>query len=53
MTSRIAETDVFDAFLADYLEDNRKRLLKSPAKTPAPGTTPQATAPEAPQPASG
>ena len=53
VTSRIAETDVFDAFLADYLEDNRKRLLKSPAKTPAPGTTPQATAPEAPQPASG
>ena len=26
VTSRLAETDVFDAFLAEYLEDNRRRL---------------------------
>ncbi|NKB56799.1 MAG: hypothetical protein GKS00_10730 [Alphaproteobacteria bacterium] len=30
ITSRIADNGVFEAFLAEYLADNKKRLLKSP-----------------------
>ena len=59
ITNRIAETDMFDKFLAEYLDDNRKRLLKSPdqSKTPAPASpaapaepaaAPQASNPETP-----
>ncbi|MEX2617764.1 MAG: hypothetical protein WD767_16870 [Alphaproteobacteria bacterium] len=63
VTGRIAETDMFDAFLAEYLEDNKRRLLKSNTAPPAPGpaapdtaapaATPQATRPAAAPPVSG
>ncbi len=51
ITSRIADNGVFDAFLAEYLADNKKRLLKSPVtpvKPPdaAPAPPPQAAGQE-------
>lgn len=45
ITSRIADDGVFEAFLTEYLADNKKRLLESPA-TPA---QPPAAAPAPPQ----
>lgn len=50
ITSRIADNGVFDAFLAEYLADNKKRLLNTPV---APEQPPEAAPPppqvEAPQ----
>ena len=63
ITSRIAETNMFEAFLAEYLEDNKKRLLKTktppPTPDPAgpgpaePAATPQAASPASAPPVSG
>jgi len=52
ITTRIADDGVFDAFLTEYLADNKKRLLGSPVApvqppATAPATPPQATAPDA------
>lgn len=48
ITNRIADTGVFEAFLAEYLADNKKRLLKSPvAPAPPREEPPQAAPPQA------
>jgi len=47
ITGRIADNGVFEAFLAEYLADNKKRLLKTPV---APVQPPDATTPAAPPP---
>ncbi len=50
ITSRIADNGVFEAFLEEYLADNKKRLLKSPVAPvqpdAAPATPPQAAGQE-------
>ena len=44
ITKRIADNGVFKAFLAEYLADNKKRLLKSPvAPVKPPGRPPDST----------
>lgn len=49
ITSRIADNGVFDAFLAEYLADNKKRLLNSPVAPEQPSETPPPPQVEAPQ----